>query len=1089
MLWSGLTGVMAELSLMLLGGFQARLGPGPVLALPTRKAQALLAYLALPLGQAHPRDKLAALLWGGIREESARASLRQALFVIRKALGEDAAAVLRQDGDLVALSPAAVDVDEFERAVATGSAESLTRAAELYRGDLLAGLGLDEAPFEEWLLGERERLRELALEGLAKLIAHQRRADAATAAVQTALKLLALDPLQEAVHRTLMRLYAELGRREAALRQYQQCVGVLQRELGIEPEAATKTLYQEILRQRALPAAAVAKRTARDAERAAEHHTAPAEIELVGRVEEMRRLRTELDGARSGAERVVAVIGEAGIGKTRLVGELAADAARLGMRVLLGRSYQSEQILPFGPWVDAMRDGRLTEDADLLARLVPALRPELARLLPEIGGGPAGGTTDVRPIFESVAQLIGHLVERQPLLVVLEDLHWADEMSARLFEFIGRRLAPRPVIVVVTAREEELADAPVLRQALDDLRREARLTTLTLGPLSRLDTLALVRALARSGDETALRRLGERVWTASEGHPLMAVETLQALREGAGESVATQRVREIVTRRLDRLSERAQHVAAVAAVIGREFEFSLLAHAARSDEEAVADGVEELVRRRILHGVRERFDFAHDRIREVAYSRILAPRRRLLHRRVAEAIEALYAADTGSHALALGLHYQQAEEWNRAAGHLYNAGEAARDRAANREAVGCLDAALQCLRSLPEGLERSERVIDTILQLENAHMGLGEFLQSLEGLHEAEALARSLGDRGRLGRVFSRFGYNLGSIGDLAGAIQSAERARELAIELGDARSHVSSNVVLARARYARGDYRLAMESVRENDAIARETRERPRSVSVNISFSRTWGVLALAELGEFAEAITRGDEALQRSAGENGPHGDVWARLGVGRLYLVKGDLARAIEVLEPGMPICEAEGDLGVYFSRAAATLGGAYALSGRLDEALSLLDRADRHAETIRFAYGHALVVATLAEAKLLAGDVSGAAVTAHRAFALSRQHGQRGWEAWARRGLADIAGREAAFDLAAVETRFRDAVALAHELEMRPLLAHCRCGLGTAYARADREELARTELEAALGEYRAMAMPYWVTRAESLLSHIA
>ena len=1082
---------MAKLGLTLLGGFQARLGPGPAFSLPTRKAQALLAYLALPIGQAHPRDKLAALLWGGIREESARASLRQALFAIRRALGEDAAAVLRQEGDLVALSPAAVEVDvgDFERAASGETTESLARAAETYRGDLLAGLTIDEAPFEEWLLSERERLREVALETLARLLAHHRKAGAGEAAVHTALRLLSLDPLQEPVHRTLMRLYAELGRRGAALRQYQQCVGVLQRELGVEPETETKTLYQEILRRRARREAAAATRSARDTGRIGELQAASGEIELVGRVEEMGRLRAELDEARAGAGRVVVVIGEAGIGKTRLVAELATDAARLGTRVLLGRSYQSEQILPFGPWVDAMRVGRLTEDADLLARLVPALRLELARLLPEIGGGPSGGTTDVRPIFESVVHLLGRLVEHEPLLVVLEDLHWADEMSARLLAFIGRRLAARPAIVVVTAREEEMADAPALGQALDDLRREARLTTLTLGPLSRPDTLALVRTLARSGDETTLRRLGDRIWLASEGHPLAAVETLQALREGAGEPVVTQRVREIVSRRLDRLSERAQHVAAVAAVIGREFEFPLLVQAARSDEEAAAEGVEELVRRRILHGVRERFDFTHDRIREVAYSRILVPRRRLLHRRVAEAIETLYTAETGLHALALGLHYQQAEEWNRAADYLYRAGDAARDRAANREAVGCLDAALQCLRSLPEGRERSERVIDTLLQLENAHMGLGEFPQSLEGLREAEALARSLGDRLRLGRVLGRFAYNLGSIGDLDGAIESADRARALAVEAGDARSHVSSNVVLARARYARGVYRLAMEPIRENDAIARETSEHSRSVKVNISFSRTWGVLALTELGEFAQAIARGVEALERSAAENGPHGDVWARLGVGRLYLVKGDLARAIEVLEPGLPMCEVEGDLAVYFSRTAASLGGAYALAGRLDEALSLLDRAERHAETIRFAYGHALVVATLAEAKLLAGDVSGAAVTAHQALTLSRRHRQRGWEAWARRGLADITARKEPFDLATVETRFRDAITLAHELEMRPLLAHCRCGLGTAYAGANRKELARTELESALGEYRAMAMPYWVTRAESMLSDIS
>src|SRR6266446_475329 len=519
---------MARLILTLLGGFQARLEPGSALSLPTRKSQALLVYLALPLGQAHPRDKLAALLWGGIREESARASLRQALFAIRKALGEAEATALRQDADTLALDSTAVDTDVavFERAVGEGTAKALEQAAALYRGDLLAGLAVDEAPFEEWLLGERERLRELALEGLAKLLAHQRKMEAIEAAIQTALKLLTLEPLQEPVHRTLMRLYAQSGRRGSALRQYQQCVSVLGRELGVEPEAETKQLYQEILRARPHRATADAPVERRATPRVVEHRApgAGGETELIGRAAEMAQLRAALDSVAAGDVRVVAVLGEAGIGKSRLVAELAADATACGVTVLLGRAYESEQTLPFGSWVDALRAGRIADDAELLAHLDTVLRPELARLLPAVGGGPppASGPTDVRLIFESVTQLIGHLASRHPLLIVLEDLHWADEMSTRLVAFVGRRLVDRPAIVVMTAREEEIVDAPALRQALDDLQREGRLTRLVLRSLSRSDTLALVRAVARSGDEETLGQLGEHAWAASEGNPFVA---------------------------------------------------------------------------------------------------------------------------------------------------------------------------------------------------------------------------------------------------------------------------------------------------------------------------------------------------------------------------------------------------------------------------------------------------------------------------------------------------------------------------------------------------------------------------------------
>src|SRR5262245_44520889 len=188
---------MPRLELALLGGFRARVEPGAAIALPTRKSQALLAYLAMPVGQAHPRDKLAALLWGDMQTPQARGSLRQALTALRKALaGTDA---LRLEGDTVALDPTAamVDAQAFQGLVGEGTLAALEQAAHLYQGDLLAGLALQEPPFEEWLLAERERLRETAMEALARLLARHRTAGSPEAAVQTALKLLALDPLQE----------------------------------------------------------------------------------------------------------------------------------------------------------------------------------------------------------------------------------------------------------------------------------------------------------------------------------------------------------------------------------------------------------------------------------------------------------------------------------------------------------------------------------------------------------------------------------------------------------------------------------------------------------------------------------------------------------------------------------------------------------------------------------------------------------------------------------------------------------------------------------------------------------------------------
>lgn len=239
---------MAELHLSLLGGFRARLASGPDLDIPRRKAQALLAYLGLQPGRRILRDTPASLLWGNSTDKQARHNLRQALFTLRSSLSSKAS-ILLSDGDAITLAPetVAVDVVTFQRLAVEATPETLTEAAALYEGPLLEGFGLDEAPFEEWLRAERERLHELALEVFARLLAHQAKGEALEPAIQTALQLLALDPLQEVTHRMLMRLFVRQDRRAAALRQYRLCADLLQRELGVEPEAATRELYRETL--------------------------------------------------------------------------------------------------------------------------------------------------------------------------------------------------------------------------------------------------------------------------------------------------------------------------------------------------------------------------------------------------------------------------------------------------------------------------------------------------------------------------------------------------------------------------------------------------------------------------------------------------------------------------------------------------------------------------------------------------------------------------------------------------------------------------------------------------------------------------
>jgi DNA-binding SARP family transcriptional activator/predicted ATPase len=732
---------MGRLNLALLGGFQGRVGAAAPLRLPTRKTKALLAFLALPPGRSHPREKLASLLWGGMPEPQARQGLRQSLFALRKAVGVPPVTLLI-DGETVALNPSAVDVDvaEFEREVAEGTPAALDRAAALYRGEFLEGLAVQEAPFEEWLLTERERLRELALEALAKLLHHHRTMGATEAGLQTALRLLALDPLQEPVHRAVMRLYVQLGRRASALRQYQNCIGVLQRELSVEPETTTKQLYQEILRQRPSHAAVSVESPSTAPAVPAEvpdhpEDTLPRELPLVGRGAEIRRLREALHRAWEGHGQLVVVIGEAGVGKSRLLAEVAAEAVARGGRVLVGRCHEAEQILPFAPWVDALRTGHVDRDTEAIEGLNPPWRTELARLLPELGvrgHGPPQDPVDYRQLFESVAQLVRHLALRRPVLLILEDLHWADEMSLRLLPFVGRRHQAWPLLVVGTAREEDLAGSPLLRRTLEDLARDQRLDELRLAPLSKEETLTLVRTLApAASNEAVMTGFAEQIWVLSEGNPFAVVESVRALpkdpaADPSAKLAVPKRVREAVVRHLEALSERSRNLTTVAAVIGREFDFRLLQRSAGLEEREAAESLEELVRRRVLHNVGERFDFTHDRIREVAYGCLLPERQRVLHARIASSMETLYADRLGEQVERLAHHAARGELGEKAVVYLRQAGAKAFTNSAHSDALAYFTQARELLATLEPGAGRDREEL-------SLRLALGPTLQAMRG--------------------------------------------------------------------------------------------------------------------------------------------------------------------------------------------------------------------------------------------------------------------------------------------------------------------------------------------------------------------
>jgi predicted ATPase len=392
---------------------------------------------------------------------------------------------------------------------------------------------------------------------------------------------------------------------------------------------------------------------------------------------------------------------------------------------------------------------------------------------------------DNRQLFESVAHLVRHLVLRRPTLLILEDLHWGDEMSLRLLSFVGRRLRTWPLLVVGTAREEELAGTPILRRTLEDLARGERLVELRLAPLPREDTLELVRRLTPGeGDQDGMAALGEQVWLLSEGNPLAVVETIRTLPEGfvaapSAKLAVPTRVREVILRHLDSLSARGRDLATGAAVIGREFAFPLLCRAVGLDEPAAAESLEELVRRRVLHSVGEQFDFTHDRIREVAYDHLLPERQRVLHARIADAMETLYADRLTEQVERLAHHAVCGGLRDRAVAYLRQAGAKAFANSAYTDALAYFRQALDLLETLAPSMARSVEEL-------SVRLALGPALQATGGYATPEVeqnYARALHLADEVGAPVQRFQARWGMwlvASHRASASAALERGQEL---------------------------------------------------------------------------------------------------------------------------------------------------------------------------------------------------------------------------------------------------------------------------------------------------------------------
>ena len=760
---------MPELRLFLLGPLDIRHDGQVVFKPPTQKSQSLLAYLALHRRQPQPRDRLADLFWGDRPERKARRSLTTALWHIRRCLPDED--LLLADVHAVQFDPGAglwLDVAEFESLLARPEPSRLRAAVALYRGDFMAGF------YDDWVLNERYRLETLFAEALACLMLHLEAAGDHEEALAVGRRLLERDPLREDAHRLAMRALCRLGRRNAALEQYLRCQEIVAQELGAEPMEETTALYEAILDGRfevSQPIAAVPLVGAEGlppVPSGQDPLDPVARGPLVGREREMAFLQDCYQEARSGHAGLVLVRGEAGMGKTRLVEEFAGGLHWQGVRVLWGRCYEFERLLPYQPVGEALETALPTLASRDLAELPEWVLAELARLVPEISeklprhrpGPEVPPDEEQKHLFEGVARFLASLSRDGALVLILDDLHWATESTLQMVHYLARHLAGHPVLLVGTLRPEGVGPEHPLRSFQRQLSREALVRSLDLAGLSPQAVEALV--VEMSGGGPAVLPLARRLYQEAEGNPFFLIEMVKALFEaglvcleggawgGDFEHVSGAElplpagVSEAIQDRVGRLDEDARQALQVAAVLGREFDFDLLNAAGQEAEEATLDVLDALLRRRFIDEGRgalgRDYAFHHHKIQEVVYAGIPQRHRQHLHARVGTAMEALHASSLEAVATELAFHFQQARALDPALGekairYLLLAGDQTRLAYAHADAIEYYQQALALQRERGE-YEQAGR---TLMKLGLAHHTLFDFVQAHKAFEEGFA--------------------------------------------------------------------------------------------------------------------------------------------------------------------------------------------------------------------------------------------------------------------------------------------------------------------------------------------------------------
>jgi class 3 adenylate cyclase/tetratricopeptide (TPR) repeat protein len=835
---------------------------------------------------------------------------------------------------------------------------------------------------------------------------------------------------------------------------------------------------------------------------------------FVGRQAELEALHHALAQAEAGHGQVVSVIGEPGVGKTRLFHEFTHTSRTDGWLRLESSSASYGKATPYLPVIDLLKAYFQIEDRDDGRRMREKLTGRLLTLEPALGPTvPAFLTLLEGPVEEASWQALDppqrrqrtlealkHLLLResqvQPLLLVFENLHWIDAETQALLDSLVESLPTAQVLLLVNYRPEYQ----------HGWGQKTYYTQLRLDPLPPASVETLLESLL--GDEASLASLNARLIELTQGNPFFLEESVRTLVETqvlAGEPGAYRlakalasiqvpaTVQAVLAARIDRLPPEEKSLLQTAAVIGPEVPSALLQAVAEGPAGSLRLGLTHLQAAEFLYETRLfpeiEYTFKHALTQQVAYETLLQERRRTLHARIVVALEGLAGERMAERVERLAHHALRGEVWDKALAYGRQAGEKALARSAYREATGSFEQALGALSHLPEQRATREQAIDLRLALRSALLPSGDFGRILACVREAEALAVALDDPRRLGQVCRILSYHFYLRGAYDQAIASGERALALATAGGDAVLQVVANQYLGLAYRAQGEYRRAIDCLEQSLAALDGVRRHERFVQFIQPAVLSHALLAAchAEVGTFAEGRALGEEGLRIAEAIDHPASVMLASWGMGLLALRHGDLPRALPRLEQAIGLCQ-EADLPLYFPLNAATLGAAYTLGERVADAMPLLTQAMEQTialETVTYQVRCGL---SLVEAYVSAGRLEEAQALAERTLALAREHQERGHEAYTLRLLGEIAARREPLESTQAEAHYQQALALADELGMRPLVAHCHHGLGRLYCQTGQQAQARAELSTAIELYRAMDMTFWLPQAEAALAQV-